>query len=97
LNVGGEAPILIGGREGEIFGLAIQVGVPHHTEVDTVTIYLGKSKQADYIDYIIDVLKPRRIIFNPGAENPILAQKAKAANIMVSHACTLVLFATDQY
>jgi hypothetical protein len=42
-------------------------------------------------------LKPRRIIFNPGTENPDLMNKAAVSGIEVLEACTLVLLATKSY
>jgi hypothetical protein len=42
-------------------------------------------------------LKPERIIFNPGTENPILVQLAHAAGISTIEACTLVMLSTGQY
>jgi hypothetical protein len=47
-------------------------------------------------DQIIN-LAPKRIIFNPGTENPILANRAKAAGIATIEACTLVMLTTGQY
>ena len=49
-----------------------------------------------WYDYILN-LKPKRIIFNPGTENPELEKKAKEANIETLHHCTLVMLATDSY
>ena len=46
----------------------------------TVTLYLGEARSNPLIDEII-VAKPRRIIMNPGAENPALAQRAEEAGI----------------
>ena len=37
-------------------------------DVDTVTLYLNPANQKEYYDYILS-LHPKRIIFNPGAEN----------------------------
>src|ERR1700760_3548218 len=36
---------------------------------DTVTLYLSAANQKEFYDYILPP-PPRRIIFNPGAENP---------------------------
>ncbi len=65
-------------------------------KVDTVTLYLGKSRSDPLIDDLV-AAKPRRIIMNPGAENDDLAQKAEAAGIEVDYACTLVLLQTGQF
>lgn len=64
--------------------------------VDTVTLYLNPAHQKEYYDYILS-LNPRRIIFNPGAENEELAEMAKQKGIQVMEACTLVLLSTGQY
>lgn len=66
------------------------------TDIDTVTIYLNPLHQKDYYNYILS-LKPRRIIFNPGAENEELSDLAKRNNIQPLEACTLVLLSTGQY
>lgn len=66
------------------------------TDVDTVTLYLNPNHQRDYYDYIIS-LHPKRIIFNPGAENDELAELAVKNNIQPVEACTLVMLSTGQY
>ena len=66
------------------------------TGIDTVTLYLNPLRQQEYYDYILS-LKPKRIIFNPGAENDELANLAKQNNIVPMEACTLVLLSTGQY
>ena len=66
------------------------------TDVDTVTLYLNAGNQIEYYDYILS-LHPRRIIFNPGAENPELEALASAHGIQPVEACTLVLLSTGQY
>jgi len=64
--------------------------------VDTVTLYLNPTHQKQYYDYIVS-LKPRRIIFNPGAENDELSDLAIKNGIKPIEACTLVLLSTNQY
>jgi len=77
-------------------------GVIFHTEkeqfenIDTVTLYVGPQNQPEYYSYIIG-LKPRRVIFNPGTENPEFIAKLQSAGIYPEIACTLVLLATGQY
>jgi predicted CoA-binding protein len=77
-------------------------GVPIGTEkepwegVDTVTLYLNPVSQREYYDYILS-LHPKRIIFNPGAENPELEKLARENGIQPLEACTLVLLSTGQY
>ena len=64
--------------------------------IDTVTLYLGEARSNPLIDDII-AAKPRRIIMNPGAENPALGEKAEAAGIEVVEGCTLVMLSTGQF
>ena len=64
--------------------------------VDTVTLYLNPKRQKEYYDYILS-LHPKRIIFNPGAENPELSALAQSNGIEPLEACTLVLLSTGQY
>ena len=64
--------------------------------VETLTVYLGEKRSTPLIDEIL-ALKPGRIILNPGAENDVLATKAKGAGIPVENACTLVLLGTGQF
>ena len=92
----GHEVIPLGIREGEIDGLPIQHGQPMIDDVDTVTVYLNVAHQRPYYDYLLK-LRPRRIIFNPGAENPELARLASAEGIEVESACTLVLLAYGGY
>jgi predicted CoA-binding protein len=65
-------------------------------DVDTITLYLNPTNQKQYYDYILS-LNPKRIIFNPGAENNELAKLAGEKNIQTLNACTLVLLSTGQY
>jgi len=76
----GHEVVPVGIREGEIEGIKILEGKPEVEDVDTVTLYLGAARQPEYYDYIFS-LQPKRIIFNPGAENPELAQMAKERGI----------------
>lgn len=64
--------------------------------VDTITLYLNADHQKEYYDYIIS-LKPKRIIFNPGAENAELSALARKNNIQPLEACTLVMLSTGEY
>ena len=96
LNYGHEV-VLYGLRSGEIAGQEIHTDKQAFQDIDTVTLYVGPDKQEDYADWIINVLKPRRIIFNPGTENPTLFRQAKEAGIEPEYACTLVLLSTGQY
>lgn len=90
--------IPIGIKKGEIFGkeiLDLRLK-PELRDIHTVTLYIGPSLQDEWIDYLIG-LKPQRIIFNPGTENPDFFKRAKDAGIEVLSACNLVMLSTGQF
>ena len=88
--------VAIGLREGEVAGITIDTGMPEYEHIDTVTLYINAPRQEAYYDYIIG-LQPKRVIFNPGTENPEFYKLLQAANIEVDPACTLVLLSTNNY
>ena len=88
--------IAIGKRKGNVGDVEINTEQTPVTDVDTVTLYLNPQNQKQYYNYILS-LKPKRIIFNPGTENPELYKLARQNNIQVMEACTLVLLSTGQY
>lgn len=92
----GHSVIAIGQQQGEVAGVKIQTKKIPLTNIDTVTLYLNPSNQRDYYNYIIET-KPKRVIFNPGTENPQFYQLLQSNGIEVEVACTLVLLATNQY
>jgi predicted CoA-binding protein len=92
----GHEVIAIGLKEGDIGGTKILKGKPDIENVDTVTLYLNAKRQKEMEDYILG-LKPNRIIFNPGAENPELLSRASAAGIEAIEACTMTMLAVGLY
>lgn len=83
-------------KKGFIEGLPIQNEWPANGTIDTITLYVGPEAQVAYYDAIL-ALAPRRILFNPGTENPELEGLAKQKGIQTMEACTLVLLKTGQY
>ena len=71
LKAYGHDVVALGLREGQIEGVKIHKDKPVLENVDTVTMYVGEKNQPPLYDYILS-LQPKRIIFNPGAENPEL-------------------------
>jgi len=67
-----------------------------NSQIDTVSLYLNPANQAKLYQEIID-LKPKRVIFNPGTENPEFEELLDAAHISYEEACTLVLLRTGQF
>jgi predicted CoA-binding protein len=92
----GHEVVPLGIRDGDIEGIEIQKGRPEIEGVDTVTLYLNAGRQRAYYDYIF-LLKPRRIIFNPGAENPELLKLANERGIETVEGCTLTMLAIGNY
>jgi predicted CoA-binding protein len=86
----------IGNRPGTV--LDVDFGKEHKPfeGIDTVTLYINPGRQTDYYDYILS-LHPKRIIFNPGTENPELERLAEEQGIKTMEACTLVLLSTGQF
>jgi predicted CoA-binding protein len=96
LQLAGKPVVALGKKKGTVHNVEILTGEPSLDNIDTVTLYINPTIQKKYYDYILS-LKPRRIIFNPGAENPELAALAQENNIQPQNACTLVLLSTRQY
>ncbi len=86
----------VGNKTGEVEGIPLVNGKPMIENVHTVTLYLNPQRQEDYYSYILS-LNPKRIIFNPGTENPVFIKKAEEAGIEVVVACNLVMLATGEY
>jgi predicted CoA-binding protein len=88
--------IAIGSVCGKVADVLIVDDRPLLENLDTVTLYINPIIQKEYYDYILS-LNPKRIIFNPGTENPEFEQLAKAKGIQTLQACTLVLLSINQY
>lgn len=96
LRQSGHPVVGVGLRQKIVDDVAITTEKVPIPDVDTITLYLNAKNQQQYYDYILS-LKPKRIIFNPGAENDELADLARANKIEPMEACTLVLLSTGQY
>jgi predicted CoA-binding protein len=83
-------PILVSNKKGELLGLPFLGDIPENISIDTVTVYLNQTRQKAYYSSILKVL-PKRVIFNPGAENIEFEILLKNKGIEVLNACTLVM------
>ena len=83
-------------KSGTVEDVVIDTELMPYKDIDTVTLYLNPQRQESYYNYIIG-LNPKRVIFNPGTENPEFYNLLKQNNIEFEVACTLVLLATNQY
>ena len=92
----GHEAVPVGHSLGFIGETEILKSVPEEEVFDTVTLYLSPQNQEPYYQTILD-LKPRRVIFNPGTENPNFETLLNQADIETEEACTLVLLSTGQF
>lgn len=91
----GHSVYAYGLRKGEIAGVNINSEWPGEN-FDTVTLYLNPQRQTEYYNRILE-LHPKRVIFNPGTENPEFMQKLSKVGIDVEAACTLVMLGIGNY
>ncbi|HEK19329.1 CoA-binding protein [Mucilaginibacter sp.] len=92
----GHSIVNAGIKTGEVAGVTIEKPETIHTDIDTITLYVGPQNQPPLYDYILKT-KPKRIIFNPGTENEELRRMAADNGIETDYACTLVLLSVGQY
>lgn len=64
--------------------------------IDTITLYLSAENSSKVATGIIEA-GARRVIFNPGTENPDLESRLSQEGVETIEACTLVLLKTDQF
>ena len=88
--------VAIGKRPAMVADIPVQEKTTPVTDLDTVSVYLNTDNQKHYFNYVLSQ-HPRRVIFNPGAENPEFEKILTDKGIQVLEACTLVLLATGQY
>ena len=95
--VDAELPTLAFGlRAGSVKGVQIQTSLEGIEEVHTLTLYMRPSKQVPFYDAII-AMRPERVIFNPGTENPEFYGLLRNEGIEVVVACTLVMLSMRTY
>jgi len=80
-----------------IEGMTVYPSIKDITEpIDTVSMYVAADISSGIAADILGT-KPKRIIFNPGAENPGLALKAQAQGVTTIDNCTLVMLRSGQF
>lgn len=93
----GHKPIPVNPNLKEVEGVPVVRTLTEIKEpVHTLTMYVN-PKISSTLQQEILALKPRRVIFNPGSENPALAEELRKAGVGVEEACTLVLLGTNQF
>lgn len=92
----GHEIIPVGIKKGFIGGKDIINTKELQSGIDTITMYVGPRNQKEWYDYILQT-KPKRIVFNPGAENEELKLLAEKHGIETLEACTLVMLSIGNY
>ena len=81
----------------EIEGVKVYASVKEIPEaIDTLSLYVSPEISSKMAEELTGA-KPRRIIFNPGAENPALEEAAQKKGLQTLEACTLVMLRTGQF
>ena len=81
----------------EIAGIRVHSSIKDIQDpLDTVSLYVAADISTGLAQDIL-AKNPRRIIFNPGAENPALETQAREQGINPLNACTLVMLRTGQF
>jgi predicted CoA-binding protein len=96
LTNAGHPIIPVGIKKGIVFGKQIVNDWQEFEGIDTVTLYIGPERQNDYYQKIISI-KPKRVLFNPGTENPYFQSMLTKSGIYFEEACTLILLSLDKY
>lgn len=96
LLMAGYEVVAVGSKRGRIRGVEIAADMNGIADIHTVTLYLNPVHQQVYYDAILK-LNPKRVIFNPGTENPVFKEQLQKAGIETLEACTLVMLSTHQY
>jgi len=93
----GHEVVAIGKRKSKIDEIPIETELSENIDIHTVTIYINKTHQPEYYEYLLSLIKPLRMIFNPGTENEELEILARDSGIEVVHHCTLVMLSAGIY
>lgn len=88
--------VAVGSKPAQVEDVTIITDLFDFKGIDTVTMYLNAERQKPLEEYILS-LHPKRIIFNPGAENESLKKKAEKLGIECEEACTLVMLTIGDY
>jgi uncharacterized protein len=96
LRNNGHPVVAIGKKKAKVSDVELETGQKAFNDIDTITLYLNPANQQQYYNYILS-LHPKRVIFNPGAENEELQSLLQKNGIQQVEACTLVLLSTGQY
>ena len=87
----------IANRQGQVNDIVFQQDLSKiNKDFHTITLYVNPKLQTGYYEDIFR-LNPKRVIFNPGTENPELSHELEKRGIEATNACTLVLLRSRQF
>ncbi|WP_348799431.1 CoA-binding protein [Flavobacterium adhaerens] len=92
----GHSVLAIGQNTAEVAGIKINTKTIPLKNIDTISLYINPTRQRDYYNYIVEA-RPKRVLFNPGTENPEFYQLLELNAIPFEIACTLVLLTLNEY
>lgn len=96
LEENGHSVELVSPRYDNIEGKKVHKDLSTLTNIDTLTMYVNPDISTKMKEQIFK-LNPKRVIFNPGTENPALEKELTDKGIQIEEACTLVLLRTNQF
>lgn len=96
LALHGHTVIPIGIKPGKIEQFDILTAKPILANIHTISLYINPLNQSEWIEYCLQ-LNPKRLVFNPGTENPDFIKQATEKNIYCLEACTLVMLSLNNY
>ena len=96
LRANGYPVVAVGRKQTVVKDVMVDTEIKTAQDIDTVTLYLNPANQRPFYEYILS-LEPRRVIFNPGTENPEFISLLREYNIYPEIACTLVLLSLSSY
>lgn len=89
--------IAIGRKDYDLGYIKILREIPEDVgNIHTIALYMSSVHQKEFYDRILSI-KPKRIIFNPGTQNPELESLAMEHGIEVVDGCLLVMLKTGQF
>lgn len=92
----GYQPVPIHPNLSEIEGVKVFKSLTESPRAHTLTLYVNPKISSQMMDDIIK-FRAKRVIFNPGTENPELREKLHQNGVEVLEACTLVMLKTGQF
>ena len=82
--------------EGTAYGIQIKSNLENLQRINTISLYMNQMRQKPFYKALL-ALKPERVIFNPGTENPDFRKLLEDHGVEAIEACTLVMLTTGTY